>query len=136
MNRWNWRKFSVAAAVLASLGTSVAWGESAPADASQVVVIREQGKPERRCVIEQADRQPDSKVIYLVRDLATGERLRILDGRTQKSESTPIVRPATAQRDASDAGMIEALGSSPVNDTSARLPTTAELAGAAPLKKK
>ena|ERR1051326_4871791 len=127
----NWGSLVAAVATLATLGTGAAWGQYPPIDPSQIVVIREKGRPERRCLIEQAYPQPDGKALYLVRDLATGERMRVLDARTKKSNELPIVGQVVYRSNAGDAEMAEALADSPVNDTSAHVPTTAELAGKA-----
>ncbi len=128
MKRVKWGKACLLAATLTVLAGGQSRGEQPPVDPSQIVVIREAGKPDRRCLIEQSHPQADGKVLYFVRDLATGERLRVLDARAHRDSKGPIV--GTAVPKPNDDGMLEALASSPFNDRSPHEPTTAELAGA------
>ncbi len=128
MKRSSWGKACVLAAGLGFLANGAAWGQYPQVDPSQIVVIREQGKPDRRCHIEQAYAMPDGKTMYYVRDMATGEPLRVIDARTRKNVDGPIV--GTVAAPPSDAGMIQALASSPFNSKNDHNATPAELAGA------
>jgi len=127
MKRSRWGKACVLAASLGFLVNGAAWGQSPQVDPSQVVVIREPGKPDRRCFIEQAYSMPDGKVMYYVRDMATGQPLRVIDARTHKSIEGPIV--GTVVPPPNDSGMVQALASSPFNNNNTRTATPAELAG-------
>jgi hypothetical protein len=128
MKRSRWGKACALAAGLGLLTSGAAWGQYPPIDPSRIVVIREAGKPERRCFIEQAYSTADGKVMYYVRDMTTGESLRVVDSRTHKNSEEPIV--GTAIPKPSDASMLKALESSPFATNNTRSPTTAELAGA------
>jgi hypothetical protein len=132
MRRANWGKALLMAAGLgvAAVG-SVQAQQAKPSDPAQVVVIREPGKPEQRCVIEYAMPQQDGRTIYYVRDIATGERLRVVDSRTSKNASGPIVGKVIGRLNGpGDTGMSQALASSPTREAGThRTPTTAELAG-------
>lgn len=104
-----WRKAWATAAMAGVLASGVLWAQSP----ESVVVIREPGKPEHRCVIESAHPQANGHVIYDVRDLATGERLRVVDTRSNKSTG-PFASPSvTRMPGPSDAGMSSALTGTP-----------------------
>jgi hypothetical protein len=90
---------------------AVSLQETAPAAeeaAGQVVIIREAGKPDKRCLVVKSTPQPDGTVLHEVQNTATGEHLRVIDHRAPKAAA-----PRT-------------LASQPKNKT--RLPTPAELA--------
>jgi hypothetical protein len=127
MKRLRWGKACVLAASLGFLANGAAWGQSPQVDPSQIVVIRENGKPDRRCFIEQAYAMPDGKAMYYVRDMATGEPLRVIDARSHRNVGGPIV--GTIVPHPNDSGMVEALAGSPFNNNNAHTPTPAELAG-------
>ena len=131
MRRWNWGKAALIAAGL--VGAAQAQTPT-PGDPAQVVVIRETGKPEQRCVIEYSVPQADGKTMHYVRDVATGERFRVLDGRVNKAASAPIVSKHWVRLNTpNDSGMAQALASSPARDAATRhTPTAAELARSAP----
>lgn len=125
-----WRKACMAAAMASGLASSTVWAQTPAKDPAPVVVIREPGKPEHRCVIEATHPQPNGHVIYDVRDLATGERMRVVDNRTNKT-SGPFVSPAASKiAGPSDAGMASALSGTPFASGSEakRAPTLAEQA--------
>jgi hypothetical protein len=50
--------------------------------AGQVVIIREPGKPDKRCVVEKSVPQSNGAILHEVRNLATGERYRVIDHRS------------------------------------------------------
>jgi hypothetical protein len=135
MRRSSWGKAMLAAV---GIGIAVAGASRAQApavgDPAQVVVIREPGKPEQRCVIEFVLSQSDGKSMYYVRDIATGERMRVVDGRPNKMAGGPIVGRVVSRLDTpTDRGMTSALASSPLRVApSQRISTAAELAGTAP----
>src|SRR5262245_9248309 len=126
MRRPNWRKTWLTMATLGTFASGVVWAEP-PAN---VVVIREPGQPEHRCVIEKTTTQADGKSVYQVRDLATGDRMRVVDNRTSKNGKGPILGKLISRlTEPSDADMTQALAGSPVNSTTLpRRPTTADLA--------
>jgi hypothetical protein len=121
-------KLSLTASVLAILAIGTVRAE----EVGQVVVIREAGQPDHRCLIERATLQANGTKVYDVRDLDSGERMRVLDKRTAKPAARPVVQ-ATAKQAvvqaaaeqivptdsgarktvANDSGMIAALGGSP-----------------------
>jgi hypothetical protein len=76
--------------------------------AGQVVIIREAGKPDKRCMVVKSIPQPDGSVLHEVQNTATGEHLRVIDHRSPKAAA-----PHT-------------LASQPRDKT--RMPTPAELA--------
>src|SRR6266568_2019929 len=76
MRCWNWGKAALIALGLAGAATAQ---QPTPGDPAKIVVIREPGMPEQRCVIEYTVPQADGKTMYYVRDVVTGERLRVLD---------------------------------------------------------
>jgi hypothetical protein len=130
MRRWNLGKAALIA--LGLVGAAQAQ-HPVPGDPNQIVVIREAGKPEQRCVIEFSFPQADGKTLYYVRDMATGERLRVIDARGAKNNARgPILGQVTGRLSSpSDAGMAQALQSAPPRDSAPRrTPTAAELAGA------
>lgn len=104
-------------------------GSSSPAEEPPIVVVREPGRPQQRCVIEQTLPQPDGQTVYIVRDVATGERLRVVDNRPTRTGGGPLIGKLAARLTLpSDEGMSRALTSSP-SQPAGRTPTTAELAG-------
>jgi hypothetical protein len=102
-------KLSLTAITLAVL----AIGSVRAEEVGQVVVIREAGKPDHRCLIERSTLQTNGTKIYDVRDLDTGERLRVLDKRTAKPTPSAVTQAAAKQTVPSDAGMTAALAGSP-----------------------
>src|SRR5947209_14412579 len=111
MRRWKWGKAALIA--LGLVGTAMAQ-QPTPGDPAKIVVIREAGKPEQRCVIEYTIPQADGKTVYYVRDVATGERLRVLDSGANKAARGPIVGQVMGRLNTpSDSGMSKALESAP-----------------------
>jgi len=107
MRRWKWGKAALIA--LGLVGTAMAQ-QPTPGDPAKIVVIREAGKPEQRCVIEYTIPQADGKTVYYVRDVATGERLRVLDSGANKAARGPIVGQVMGRLNTpSDSGMSKAL---------------------------
>src|SRR5207302_1373631 len=114
VTRMNWHRTWLTAAATAALAVGGVWAEP-PAPAPETVILfREPGKPDRKCVIERSTPQPDSTILHDVRDAATGEKFRVTDSRRHKgllgsvTTTEPLqARPAPPRR----------------------LPTTAELAG-------
>jgi len=120
------RKQWLMAAATLVLGIGVLRADEEPA----TVFVREPGRPQQRCAIEQTLPQPDGKTVYIVRDVATGERMRVVDNRQTKDGSGPVVGRLVAKLTApADDGMTKALAGSPTPTPLRRVPTTAELAG-------
>ncbi|HLW66576.1 MAG TPA: HEAT repeat domain-containing protein [Gemmataceae bacterium] len=81
--------------------------------AGQVVIIRESGKLDKRCVVEKSIPQPNGTILHEVRNLATGERYRVIDHRSPKttSQRTIVSRPQDKTRTPTPAEL--AVSSSP-----------------------
>src|SRR5260370_34231036 len=104
----SWRKRLAALATAAAL-VGGAVRAQAPADGPSVIVLREPGQPERRCKIEQSTPQADGSILHLVRDLATGEQLRVKDNRRRKTEMAKVV----ARLNGPDAATVPMTGPAP-----------------------
>ncbi|HEV3145810.1 MAG TPA: HEAT repeat domain-containing protein [Gemmataceae bacterium] len=100
----------LAVLILAAFGSSAVFAGDAPA--GQMVIIREPGKNDKRCIVEKSTPQANGTVLHEVRNLETGERYRIVDHRPHKA-----IMPATNFAD---------------SKTAKRPPTPAELAAFAP----
>lgn len=120
-----WRKTWLTAAMWSVLASGAVWAET-----PQLVVIREAGKPDHRCVIEQTLPQADGRVVHIVRDVATGERLRVVDRRSNKIGAGPFIgKLITRLLPPGDAEMTQALAGAPTPaESGKRTPTTADLA--------
>ncbi|HEY8504033.1 MAG TPA: HEAT repeat domain-containing protein [Gemmataceae bacterium] len=97
MSRFFWKR--TLAAVFACAGfAAVPWAPAkppAPHSAHQVILIKEEGKPEQPCVVEHSTRMPDGTLRHRVRVLATGEVLEVLDYRQKQSaKAAPAPKPA------------------------------------------
>ncbi len=129
MKHWNWRNLIAALATVAALVNGVSRAQSLE---ETVLVLRDSGEKERRCVVEQSTPQADGSVLYLVRDLATGERLRVKDNRRRLgADSGQIVARVTGPDAALVAQTPTPVVSRPLATILAgrRVPTNAELAG-------
>ena len=122
-------KLSLTATTLAVLAIGTVQAE----DVGQVVVIREPGKPDHRCLIERSTLQTNGSKVHDVRDLDTGERMRVLDKRTAKAIPSAVTQTAAKQTIPNDAGMTAALSASPFapQTDEKRVPTLAEQASSA-----
>src|SRR5262249_53439331 len=82
-----------------------------------VTLLREPGKPDRKCIIERTTPQADGTLVHELRDANTGEKFRVTDSRRHKGL---LGQPAPAKS-------AEPPLANPLPPR--RLPTTAELAG-------
>src|SRR5262249_44078106 len=102
-----YRDISLAILVLATFQCGYAPAAEDPA--GQVVIIREAGKPDKRCIVEKSIPQTNGAVLHEVRNLQNGEHYRVIDHRPHN-----VAMPAVAAGEPKD---------------SKRPPTPAELAG-------
>jgi hypothetical protein len=67
----------------------------APAASEKMIVLREEGKPERKCIIQKTWKRPDGSLAHQVRILDTGEVVTIMDGQPGPDElvGTPSGAP-------------------------------------------
>ena len=123
---------------LAALGAALLAAGAVRAESpARVVVVSETGKPERRCIIERTQVQPDGSKVHLVRDLVNGERMRVIDSRPTKTGGGPLLGQALARLTGpSDAGMSSALSATPFaySPVEKRVPTLTEQAAGANAK--
>jgi hypothetical protein len=132
MRHGNWHNLLAGLAIVAGLAGGASRAQT---PAETVLVLRGSGETERRCVVEQSTLQADGSVLYLVRDLATGQRLRVKDNRRRRdSESGQIVAMVTGPDAALVAHTPTPVVSRPLATILAgrRVPTNAELAGSQP----
>ena len=130
MKRLWWGKLSLTAAALLFLASSAVRAD----EARQILVIRETGKTDRRCQVDHSVQQANGDMVYDLHDLATSERLRVVDTRVIKT-AFPLVIPASFNSVAQgDAAMIAALAASPFTRpiSDKRVPTLAEQAVSGP----
>jgi hypothetical protein len=101
-------------AVAATLAISGVRADPPSPAPETVILFREPGKPDRKCVIERSTPQADGTILHDVRDAATGEKFRVTDSRRHKGlfGSTTNAEPPVAN-----------------TPLPRRIPTTAELAG-------
>src|SRR5262245_18714645 len=130
MKAMRWRRFSSAALAAAIVvGGAVGAGQAAPQSAEQApakgaeqtIVLREHGKPDRVCIIEKSTPQPDGTVLHEVRDSASGERMRVLDQRKNKSSIGSVMARVSGPNALDVAAATK--------QDPGRVPTNAELAG-------
>jgi hypothetical protein len=57
----------------------------------QVVIIREPGKADKRCMVERSIPQPDGSIMHEVRNLASGEHYRVLDHRAPRAAASRTI---------------------------------------------
>src|SRR5262245_31381978 len=79
--RWHWSGLAVMTAGLAVGGV---WADPPAATPETVILLREPGRPDRKCVIERTTPQADGSLLHEVRDAVTGEKLRVNDTRRHK----------------------------------------------------
>ena len=126
MNQQGWQRLGLMAVVISGLAAGGVWADAPDAASGAVIVLREPGKPERKCVIERTTPQADGTFLHEVRDAATGERLRVRDSRRHNGlVGKPLARvsgtePASMAKDTSW------IATKPAESRS--LPTNAELA--------
>ena len=130
MKTMRWRQFSAAALVAALVAggaigadhASTQVADQGPAKGvEQTIILREHGKPDRTCIIEKSTPQADGTVLHEVRDSATGERMRVLDQRKNKSSVGSVMARVSGPN-----AMEVAAATKQDPD---RVPTNAELAG-------
>src|SRR5262245_9238793 len=115
MRQERWQRMLTTAVLAAALASGAAWADPPTSGDEQTIVLREPGKPDRKCLIEKSIPQPDGTVLHEVRDMATGEKMRVLDQRRNKGSVGTVTSRVTAP--------------AAMTKKEPRLPTTAELAG-------
>jgi hypothetical protein len=80
MNPRSWQWIAMATGIL--VGSVQAAEPAANSDA--IIVLREPGKSDRKCIIERTTPQLDGTFLHEVRDTVTGERMRVVDSRHHK----------------------------------------------------
>ena len=118
MKSHRWHRTWLAATAAAGLVVGGVWADL-PAPPETVILLREPGKPDRKCVIERTTPQADGTLLHEVRDAATGEKFRVTDSRRH----TGLLGPAIARKPSTPEPPL----ANPAPPR--RLPTTAELAG-------
>ena len=118
MKSHRWHRNWLAATAAAGLAVGGVWADP-PAVPQTVILLREPGKPDRKCVIERTTPQADGTLLHEVRDAATGEKFRVTDSRRHTGLLGPVIarKPNTTEPPLANPAPPR------------RLPTTAELAG-------
>jgi hypothetical protein len=116
MKRLRWRRRWLAATAATGVVIGGVWADPPPAPET-VILLREPGKPDRKCIIERTTSQADGTLVHELRDANTGEKFRVNDSRSHKGL---LGQPAPAK--SSEPPLANPL-------PPRRLPTTAELAG-------
>jgi HEAT repeat protein len=93
------------------------------------IILRESGKPDRNCIIEKSTPQADGSIVHEVSDAATGEKMRIVDQRRNKSAPGLVKRRPSSPAATENAPAIPApISMTLARQDSPRVTTNAELA--------
>jgi hypothetical protein len=128
MNWQRWHRIGLAAAVAASLAVGAVRAEPPAPAAEPVIIFREAGKPDRKCVIEKTTAQADGTFLHELRDVATGEKFRVVDSKRHKG----LIGAANARVAAANPSMPTPYGAQMTAKKPSeprRVSTTAEEAG-------
>src|SRR5262245_22691916 len=93
MIRSKWK--AALAALVAGSGLALGQGHSsAPMPSGKLILLQEDGKPDRKCVILKSTANEDGSLTHQVKVLATGEVLTIHDARGARKAPPPPPAPA------------------------------------------
>jgi hypothetical protein len=95
MRRFTWT--GALAAVMFGAGTSLAQPAVSP---DAVILLKEEGKPARSCIIDKSETQPDGSIKHQVRDVQTGAVMTILDTRPAAKSASPASAPSAPAQSA------------------------------------